>query len=287
MDAQARKYALAAQRTEITEYHIYKRLARKTRNAKNAEVLNRIAEQEKQHAAYWESKTGQQVKPDKWRLYRTLLLARFLGLSFALKLMEEKEGTGADNYVRQARYFPEAADFAREEGEHEKEILKMLEGGNLTFVGSVVLGLNDALVELTGALAGFTLALGETKIISIAGLVTGISAALSMAASEFLSTKAEGDPRAKEAALYTGISYLGTVILLILPFFLVDNKFVALGIVLVIALLIIWGFNYYVSVVRDLDFKKRFLEMAAISMGVAAFSFLVGFGLKALLGVDV
>ncbi|MGQ1891666.1 ferritin family protein [Thermophagus sp. OGC60D27] len=103
MDAQARKYALDAQRTEISEYQIYKRLARKTRNAKNAEVLNRIAEQEKQHAAYWELKTGQQVKSDKWRLYRTLLLARFLGLSFALKLMEEKEGTGADNYVRQAK----------------------------------------------------------------------------------------------------------------------------------------------------------------------------------------
>ena len=77
--------------------------------------------------------------------------------------MEKKEGTSADNYVRPARYFPEAADFAMEEGEHEKEILKMLEGGNLTFGGSVVLGLNDALVELTGALAGFTLALGKPK----------------------------------------------------------------------------------------------------------------------------
>ncbi|MGQ1891447.1 VIT1/CCC1 transporter family protein [Thermophagus sp. OGC60D27] len=287
MNAQARKYALAAQKTEITEYHIYKKLARRSKSKKNAEVLNRIAEQEKLHAAFWQSKTGVSVKPDKWRIFRTFFLARFLGLAFALKLMEKKEGTGADNYSRQAKYFPEAAEFAKEEGEHEREILKMLEGGNLTFVGSVVLGLNDALVELTGALAGFTLALGETKVISLAGLVTGISAALSMAASEYLSTKAEEDPKAKEAALYTGISYLATVILLILPFFLFANKFVALGVVLATALLIIFGFNYYVAVVKELNFKKRFFEMAAISMGVAAFSFLVGFALKALLGVEV
>lgn len=287
MNAQAKKYALSAQKTEITEYHIYKKLARRTRSEKNAQVLNKIAEQEKQHAAFWESKTGVKVKPDKWRLYRTYFMARFLGLAFALKLMESREGTGAENYSRQAKYFPEAAEFAKEEGEHERAILKMLEGGNLTFVGSVVLGLNDALVELTGALAGFTLALGETKVISLAGLVTGISAALSMAASEYLSTKAEGDTRAKESALYTGIAYLGTVILLILPFFLVNNKFLALGIVLVTALLIIYGFNFYVAVVKELNFKKRFFEMAAISMSVAAFSFLVGFALKSLLGVDV
>lgn len=287
MDSQSRKYALSAQRTELTEYHIYRELARRTRNTENADVLTSIAEQEKEHADYWQTKTGEKVKPDQWRFYRTVFLARILGLSFVLRLMEKNEGTTAENYSLQAEFFPEVAEFAKQEEQHEKELLEMLEDKNLKFVGSIVLGLNDALVELTGALAGFTLALGDTRIISLAGMVTGVSAALSMAASEFLSSKAEGNTKARQAAVYTGISYLVTVILLILPYFFVSNKFVALGIVMAVAMFIIFCYNYYVSVAKDLNFKHRFLEMAVISLGVAAFSFLLGFGLKSLLGVDL
>jgi len=287
MDPQSRKYALSAQRSELTEYHIYKELAKRTGNAKNAEVLHRIAEHEKQHADYWQTKTGVKVQPERWRLRRTVFMARILGLSFVLRLMEKNEGTTAENYATQAEFFPEVMEFAQQEEQHEKELLEMLEDQNLKFVGSIVLGLNDALVELTGALAGFTLALGDTRIISLAGMVTGVSAALSMAASEFLSSKAEGNTKARQAAVYTGISYLITVILLILPYFFVSNKFVALGIVMAVALTIIFCYNYYVSVAKNLNFKHRFLEMAAISLGVAGFSFLLGFGLRSLLGVDI
>jgi len=153
-------------------------------------------------------------------------------------------------------------------------------------MGSIVLGLNDALVELTGALAGFTLALRDTKLISLAGLVTGISAAFSMAASDYLSSRAEGDPRAKKSALYTGMAYLLTVAALIAPYLLIEAAAAALAVTLATAVLIIAGFNYYLATAKDLDFKRRFLEMAAISLGVAAFSFLLGYLLKELLGVD-
>ena len=50
-------------------------------------------------------------------------------------------------------------------------------------MGSVVLGLNDELVEFTGALAGFTLALSDHRLIALTGSITGIAAALSMASS--------------------------------------------------------------------------------------------------------
>ena len=274
MDSRERKYALAAQRSELTEHYIYKELARRSRNKHNAEVLNRIAGQEKKHAEYWKTKTGITIKPDNWKYNRTVLMARLLGFSFALRLMERNEGTTAENYSKHAEFFPEVAGFAEEEEKHESELLAMLEEGNLKFVGSIVLGLNDALVELTGALAGFTLALGDTRIISVAGLVTGVSAALSMAASEFLSSKAEENSKAKQAALYTGVSYFITVMLLVLPYFLVKNKFIALGIVLGIALFIIFCYNYYISVVKGANLKKRFLEMAIISLGAVSYTHL-------------
>lgn len=278
--------ALIAQKNEITEYHIYTKLSEKCRDAGNADVLRKIGEQERVHAEFWKKKTGMEVRPDRLRINRTVFLARLLGLTFVLKLMEKNEGTGSKIYQELSLSFPEAGELSKEESMHESAILGMLDEERLSYIGSIVLGLNDALVELTGALAGFTLALGDTKLISLAGLVTGISASLSMAASDYLSSRAENDPRAKKSALYTGISYIITVTLLILPFLLLQSKFLALGITLTTAVLIIFFFNYYISVSKDLNFKSRFIEMTLISLGVAAFSFFIGFVLKSVLGVS-
>jgi VIT1/CCC1 family predicted Fe2+/Mn2+ transporter len=263
------------------------RLAEISKDKNNAEILRKIGMQEKGHAIFWQNISGQELKPDMWRVFRIVWLARLLGLSFVLKLMEKREGTGSKIYDQLKDHYPEAREFARVELEHEKKLLAMLDEEARHYVGSIVLGLNDALVELTGALAGFTLALSDNKIISLVGLVTGISAALSMAASDYLSSKAEGDPKARKSAVYTGVAYFFTVILLILPFLVITSKFLALGITLATAILIIFVFNYYISTAKDLNFKARFLEMATISMGVAAFSFFVGYALKFILGVDV
>ena len=287
MDAEWKKKLMSAQRAEITEYHIYTQLADRTKDENNAAVLRRIGNEEKKHADYWKTKTGVDVQPNGWKIFKTVTMARFLGLSFVLKQMEKNEGTGSKAYDDLANDFPETKMISEDEKRHEKELLNMLDEEGLKYVGSIVLGLNDALVELTGALAGFTLALSDNKIISLVGLVTGISAALSMAASDYLSSKAEGDDKAEKSAVYTGVAYFFTVILLILPFLLLTDKFIALPITLAIAVLIIFGFNYYISVAKDLNFKARFFEMTFISLGVATFSFLVGYGLKLMLGVNV
>jgi VIT1/CCC1 family predicted Fe2+/Mn2+ transporter len=155
-------------------------------------------------------------------------------------------------------------------------------------MGSVVLGLNDALVELTGALAGLTLALQNTQFIALTGLITGIAAALSMGASEYLSTKSEDTAQNPlKAALYTGSAYVVTVMILILPYLLLGNYYLCLLLTLTGAVLIIAFFNYYISVAKAVPFKKRFFEMAGLSLGVALFSFFIGFLIRLFLGVDV
>jgi VIT1/CCC1 family predicted Fe2+/Mn2+ transporter len=286
MNEPGARIAMRAQQVEITESVIYERLADAARDPKNAKVLRSIAGEEKRHAAIWRKAAGAEAKPARLKVFWVVLLARTFGLTFVLKRMERKEGTGSRYYDGLAAEFPQARKLGQEESRHEKALLNMLDEELLQYVGSIVLGLNDALVELTGALAGFTLALGNTRIISLAGLITGISAAFSMAASDYLSTKAEGDPRAAKSAVYTGVAYLLTVMVLILPFLLLSNKFLCLGITLAVVIAIIGLFNYYLSVAKDVDFKRRFLEMGAISLGVAAFSFLIGFLLKKLLGID-
>lgn len=287
MDNKMMRAALLAQRTEANEARIYALLARNCRNEKNAEILRTIAREEEGHAAFWRGTTGVDVKPQALKVVRTIMLARLLGITFVLKRMEMREGTGSRLYDGLATAFPEAAAISADESRHEKALLNMLDEEKLQYVGSIVLGLNDALVELTGSLAGFTLALADPKVISLAGLVTGISAAFSMAASDYLSSKAEGSERASKSAVYTGVAYFITVILLILPFLLLSNRFLSLGITLAIAVLIIFCFNYYLSVAKETNFRKRFLEMSGISLGVAAFSFFVGWVLKGVLGVDV
>ena len=286
MEEKLKKAALAAQINEITEYHVYTRLADLCRDMKNAEVLRSIGEAERRHAAFWRTKTGTDVKPNSFKVFTQVLLARVLGLTFVLKRMERNEGTASKRYDELSAAFPETKRISEEEAEHERELLGMLDEELLQYVGSIVLGLNDALVELTGALAGFTLALADTKIITLAGLVTGISAAFSMAASDYLSSKAEGDPRAAKSAIYTGVAYFITVVLMILPYLLLSSKFLSLAVTLCIVVAIIFLFNYYLSVAKDLDFKRRFLEMTFISLGVATFSFFIGWVLKVALGVD-
>jgi len=288
LDSATRAQLLTAQKNEITEYHIYTHLAKRVRDSHNAQTLRKIGEDEKDHYEFWRNHTGTEVKPSRWKMILYTSVSRLLGLTFGLKLMERGEEAAQINYDLIAAKIPEAKAIESDEDRHEHELIAMLKEERLEYVGSIVLGLNDALVELTGALAGLTFALQDAKLIALAGLITGIAASFSMAGSEYLSTKTEGEAgRAFKAALYTGAAYIITVFLLVLPFLVLANYFVSLGITMATAVLIILLFNYYVSVAQDLDFKSRFFEMAGLSLGIAAFSFGVGYLVRIVLGVEV
>jgi len=148
---------------------------------------------------------------------------------------------------------PQVAELVQEEETHEDRLIAMIDEEKLNYIGSVVLGLNDALVELTGALAGFTFAFQNTQLIAVTGLITGISASLSMSSSGYLSMLQETGERdrALKSAFYTGLAYVLTVVVLITPFLLLANPFVSLVVSLVAAVMIIFIFNYYISVAKD------------------------------------
>ena len=283
-----RRQILQYQKNEITEYHIYKKLAGRIKQARNRDVLNDIAMDELRHYRIWQSYTEEEVAPKRGIIQLFYWVSRLFGLTFGVKLMERGEGDAQDNYSGLNKIIPEADAIIREENEHESALLQLLDEEKLRYTGSMVLGLNDALVELTGALAGLTLALQNTKLIALTGLITGIAAALSMATSEYLSTKTEGTVRNPlKASVYTGVAYLITVSFLVLPYLILKNYYLCLGCTMSAAVLIIALFNYYISVAKDESFKKRFLEMTALSLGVAVFSFLIGFLIRIFLGVDI
>ncbi|MCL4359826.1 VIT1/CCC1 transporter family protein [Patescibacteria group bacterium] len=279
---------LKAQRNEITEYYVYSRLAASVRNKQNQKTLYSIASEEQHHAETWQRYTDTSVEPDWIKVYISGILARLFGFTFAVKLMEKGEELAQINYHAIGQEIPEARAIEEQENKHERELLAILDEERLRYVSSMVLGLNDALVELTGVLAGLTLALQHMQLIAVTGFISGVAASLSMAASEYLSTRSEGDTKdPAKAAFYTGVMYLITVLILISPFFVASNVFSALAASLVLALVIIFIFTFYISVAQDLPFRKRFLEMAGLSLGVAALTFGLGFVVRILFGIHI
>jgi len=291
LDANLKKDILRFQREELTGARLYAALAKTVKDKKNAQVLADMAAAEEGHYAFWRKLSGADVAPDRMKIFLFGIAAKVLGLTFTLKLLEKNEEDASSGYVKVAHIIPEAVKIGQEEEAHEEALIAMIDEERLAYVGSIVLGLNDALVELTGTLAGLTFALQRGSIVAISGIITGIAAAFSMAASDYLASKAEGDPRAKKSAIYTGAAYLVTVVLLVLPYLLLPQRggwiYLSLAITLLIAIGIIAGFNYYLAVAKDQNFKTKFAEMAMISLGVAAFSFVVGLIVRAAFGVDI
>ena len=277
------------QQNELTESVIYKEIAKFAKGDENKKILMRLADEEKAHYEIWKGYTGIEMKTEKLKVFKHKMLARVLGFTFAVKLMENGEEASQKEYDILSKEVEESARIKEQEAEHEEALLGMLDEERLQYVGSMVLGMNDALVELTGSLAGFTFAMQNTRLIALSGLIMGISATFSMASSEFLAAKSEGRNDALKSCSYTGIAYLITVALLIIPYLVLNNQryMIALFAMIAVVILIIAGFTYYISVAQGEKFKPRFLEMSLISIGVAVISFVVGILAKYFLGVDL
>ncbi len=286
LSEEQRRGLLVEQQNELDSHHIYRRLSRMMDDEGNRDVLARISEDELRHYTFLGALTGEELEPNEAKISWYVFLARALGLTFAVKLMEAGEEEAQEAYGGLATV-PGVEELIEDEEEHEHRLIAMIDEERLKYVGSIVLGLNDALVELTGTLAGLSFAFQNNQLIALSGLITGIAASMSMGASEYLSIRAEGGENALKASLYTGAAYILTVLFMVAPFFAFDSYTLSLPVTLLLAVLIIMVFNYYVSVARDLSFRKQFAEMAGISLGVSALSFMVGVLVKTFLGVDV
>ncbi|MBN1792306.1 VIT1/CCC1 transporter family protein [Candidatus Woesearchaeota archaeon] len=270
------KFALGSQRSEITESKVYANLAKRVRGH-NKKILQRISQDELKHYNFWKKFTAKDVKPSRLRVAWYGFLARFLGITFVLRMMEMGEDKAQSAY-NDYRHVKGVTNIMRDEKIHEAKLISLLQDEGLDYAGSVVLGLNDALVELTGALAGMTFALKDATIVAIAGMVMGLAAALSMGASNYLATKEDesSDKSPMKSALYTGITYLVVVAILISPYFLLNNILASLALTLTFAILVIAAYTFYITVAKMKRFWPQFLEMAAISIVTAIISF--GFG---------
>jgi VIT1/CCC1 family predicted Fe2+/Mn2+ transporter len=279
---------LAAQKSEITEHFVYQKLSQSVMDPHNKSVLKQISDDELKHYDLWKKYTHQDAKPNKLSLWKYYLISRIFGITFGIKLMEKVEGKAQAIYDEISKYVPAAIDIEKDEKDHKRKLIDLIDEEQLRYVGSMVLGLNDALVGLTGALVGFTLAFQDTRLIAMAGFITGIAASLSMAASEYLSTKSEGSSRDPfKASAYTGSAYVMTGLFLIFPYVIFANCYFCLALTLFNAIIVILIFTFYVSLAKDIPFWKRFSEMAIISIGIATLTSFIGFFVRMFLKIDL
>lgn len=277
---------------QYRDYVIFTEMAKRERVAAFKSILEQLSESEYKDYSYWlQFSPRKKFYVPRRDVLFFLLLRRICGLTFTAKFLERDEKEIIEAYQRfvQTADEPlrsEAAQILEHEREHERMLISEIREGKVEFLGSIILGLNDGLVELTGALIGFTFALQQNRMVGILGLITGVSAAFSMSASAYLQARYDRTRDPRTAALYTGGTYLVVVGLLITPFFLSAEIAFALACLGAIIGMLIFTTSFYASVV----FERRFIavarEMGLLSVGVALLSFFVATILKNILDIQ-
>ena len=288
LDQAVKEKILTVQRAEITEHFIYGRLAQSIKGSHNKSILKRIGNDELAHHNFWTSYSGESARPNKFKIGLYYLISRIFGITFGIKLMEQGEEQAQKTYAEIAKFIPAAANVARDENRHERQLIGLIDEERLEYTSDIVRGLNVALVELTGTLAGLTLALPEKRLIIVAGLIAGIVMVLSVASTEYLATKTgEGVRSPFKAVLYGGLTNFFTVLFLIFPYLIFANIYFSLGLMVLNAIIVIFLFSFYISVAKEISFRKRFLEMVLISLGVAALAFVIGLLVRTYLHIEI
>lgn len=276
-------------RHEYLDLVTYRELAKIETAPKFKEILEALTAHEAEDYAFWrELSSVKEIRINPLQLWLLKLMRKALGLTFTAKFLERHERDAVGRYAALAEQAPpelrpRLQEILSRETRHEQELIGQIREERVRFLGSIVLGVNDGLIEMTGALVGFAFALRQPMQAGLFGTVTGVAASFSMAASAYMQARHEEGRDPKRAAAYTGCSYLAIVALLVSPFFLLPNISTALGVMGAVILLLIAGFSGYSAVLFDRDFRRQFTEMAAFSVGVAGLAFLLGSWVRSLI----
>jgi len=277
---------------ELKDFTIYSELKKFVKDKKAKNILEKLSNQEFSHYKFWSKlSTKKQYSVSKMEVLFFKVMMLIFGLTFTLKLLENHEKDVIKSYKEYLKKVKgsnrvELMKIIKEEEFHEINLINMIKEERVTYLGASILGLNDSLVEMTGVLAGITAALQNSFIVAISALITGIAASMSMAASSYLQAKAE-NKNPKKTAYYTGIYYISVVLFLVLPYFLLSNVYLALFFSIVIAISIVSFTSFYIAVLFKREYKKEFMEMFTLSLGISLITFIIGILARTFLKIEI
>lgn len=268
---------------QYRDYIIYKELAKIESDLEFKSVLESLIEQEYRDYSFWlQFSQKKRFSISAIDILRFKLIRKVLGLTFAVKFLEGRERNMINAYsdflntVGDEKIKNGIIQIIEREREHEKKFIGQIKEERVEFLGNVVLGLNDGLIELSGALIGFSFAFFHPLFVALSGLIVGFSASLSMASSAYMQARHEEGKEPLKAALYTGLAYLVVVVALVAPFFIFSQIVFALISMAAFIVFIIVSLSFYSSVLLERPFFKQVIEMSTLSVGVAIATFAIG-----------
>lgn len=279
---------------ELFDHVLYLKMASSERNPMNRKLFSELARQEYEHYLFWSKFTGplKLSLRDNVKIKFLLAASRILGKIFIVKYLESKERATSEIYrrlINDSRFTEEdkgtLKKIVEDEEAHEKEFLNQVDEYAVRYLGSMALGISDAMIEMSGVLAGFLGFTESSAQTGIAGLIVGVSASMSMAAASFLQAKHEKGKKPGSAALTTGIFYLSTVGLLTLPFFTGLPMLTALTFSILLTLVVLAAFTFYSSTILGGKFAREYMENLLVIILVVVAGFVFGDVVKKLTGV--
>ncbi|MFC1943616.1 VIT1/CCC1 family protein [Chloroflexota bacterium] len=282
------KRLLKAQKNEITGHFIYENLSKSSKGSQNKRALQRISSEELKHHDICIKFSCQDIHPNRLKIWMYYLMSLVFGVMFSLKFMERAERREHVLYSELSETMPETIDIVRDEIRHEQQLLDLIDDERLNYSSDIVRGMNVAIVEITGALAGLTFAFQNSELVVETIIIIGIIMSLTVMSTEYLAAKTDSHVvNPLKSLLYAGIANLFTLCILLLPYMLFRNIYISLVLTIVVAVIIIYVFAFFISVVKGISIKKRFLEMLLISLGIAILAFGIGLLARFILHIDV
>jgi VIT1/CCC1 family predicted Fe2+/Mn2+ transporter len=276
---------------EYADYKLYSELAKREKDAGRRKLLEELSKAEEEHYLFWSRLAGgYKPKVSKAAIYTMIILRLLMGLTFTLKFFEKREKRVIEGYKRVSEELSGEDQrvlqkIIEDEEMHERAFMRQIDEGRVRYLGFIVLGLADAIVEITGVHAGFLGVTSSTLIAGIAGLVVGFAAAISMGSAAYLQAKQQNSSKPAFSALATGVAYICAVTLLASPYFLTEVMLFAFGGSLTLAVLLIFFFTLYGSVVGERSFPREFAESIALTLGTALATFLFGYFVGRVFGI--
>lgn len=287
-----RKEVIGFCEDEYRDHLVYRYLAFRETDSERKEILEQLSQQEEQHYQFWKDFLGG-YKPRTYRFLQVfVLLLRYLfGLTFTVKFMERHEKQMIEIYRRIRPQFSGEAgvqldQMIADEEKHESFFIGQINEGVVKYLGFIVLGLADAIIEITGVHAGFLGVTNSTTMAGVAGLIVGFAAAISMATAAYLQAKQDVERNSLISALTTGVSYILAVVSLAIPYFLIDHMLLAFIASLAMAILLTAYFTFFTAVIFERNFGKEFLESTLLTLGTALATYIFGNFLARIFGIQ-
>lgn len=287
------RLAAKSAKDEYTDGAVYRMLSRYEKNEAFRKALEDLGRGEQSHYDFWRAYAPEaEPRVNKLKVYVTLILRVVLGLTFTMKFLERHEDALHQRYREMVEKIP-SADKARfeammEEEEHQEDLLMgQIHEGRVKYMSFIVLGLADAVVEISGIHAGSLGIYNRTELAGLAGVVAGLAASIAMASAAYAQAKQGFEGSAKWSAIYTGVSYMFTAIFLALPYFLTGSMVFALGTSLVIGVVLVAMMTYYDTVISARKFRRQFAEIAGIILAASFALYIAGTLIRQLLGIVI